>query len=192
MFGLPRAQDNREATLRKLLMAAALTVAALGGGMPAPAQDYPTRPVTLIVPFPAGGGVDAMARIVADRLTVALGQQVIIDNRGGVAGVLGMRAAAKAVPDGYTLVFTTTGTTAINPSLYASPGYDPRRDFAPIGLVAATPIVLMSHPSFPAKSIAELIAFAKRQAGKLDVGTPPPGTENYMAAELFKAMAAST
>ena len=175
--------------MRKLLMAAALSVAALGGAAPALAQDYPTRPITLIVPFPAGGGVDAMARIVADRLTAALGQQVVIDNRGGVAGVLGMRAAAKAVPDGYTLVFTTTGTTSINPSLYASPGYDPRKDFAPIGLVAATPIVIMSHPSFPAKSIAELIAVAKQRAGKLDVGTPPPGTENYMAAELFKAMA---
>ena len=86
--------------MRKLLMATALSVAALGGAAPALAQDYPTRPITLIVPFPAGGGVDAMARIVADRLTAALGQQVVIDNRGGVAGVLGMRAAAKAVPDG--------------------------------------------------------------------------------------------
>jgi tripartite-type tricarboxylate transporter receptor subunit TctC len=154
---------------------------------PASAQVYPSRPITLIVPFPAGGGVDAMARIAAERLTVALGQQIIIDNRGGAAGVIGTRAAAKAAPDGYTLVMSTSGTTSINPSLYVNPGYDPLKDFAPVGLVAATPIVVMAHPSFPAKSIAELIALAKRE-DKLDVGTPPPGTENYLAAELFKAM----
>jgi tripartite-type tricarboxylate transporter receptor subunit TctC len=155
--------------------------------VPASAQVYPARPVTLVVPFPAGGGVDAMARITAERLTVALGQQIIVDNRGGAAGVIGTRAAAKAAPDGYTLVMSTSGTTSINPSLYVNPGYEPLKDFAPIGLVAATPIVVMAHPSFPARSIAELIALAKRD-DKLDVGTPPPGTENYLAAELFKAM----
>jgi tripartite-type tricarboxylate transporter receptor subunit TctC len=167
-----------------MLLAAALCTAAVE---PASAQVYPSRPVTLVVPFPAGGGVDAMARITAERLTVALGQQVIIDNRGGAAGVIGTRAAAKAVPDGYTLVMSTSGTTSINPSLYINPGYDPLKDFAPIGLVASTPIVVVAHPSFPAKSVAELIAFAKLK-DKLDVGTPPPGTENYLAAELFKAM----
>jgi len=156
---------------------------------PARSQSYPSRPITLIVPFPAGGGVDAMARIVASGLAAALGQQVIIDNRGGVAGVIGTRAAAKAAPDGYTLVMSTSGTTSVNPSLYAHPGYDPLKDFAPIGLIAATPIVVMAHPSFPAKSIAELIALARKEPGRLDVGTPPAGTENYMAAELFKAMA---
>jgi tripartite-type tricarboxylate transporter receptor subunit TctC len=151
------------------------------------AQAYPTRPVTLIVPFPAGGGVDAMGRIVAERLTAALGRQVIVDNRGGVAGVIGTRAAAKAAPDGYTLAMSTSGITSINPSLYVDPGYDPGRDFVPIGLIAVTPIVVMAHPSFPAKTIAELIALARRD-GKLDVGTAPPGTENYLAAELFHAM----
>jgi tripartite-type tricarboxylate transporter receptor subunit TctC len=167
-----------------MLLAAALCTAAVE---PASAQVYPSRPVTLVVPFPAGGGVDAMARITAERLTIALGQQVIIDNRGGAAGVIGTRAAAKAVSDGYTLVMSTSGTTSINPSLYVNPGYDPLKDFAPIGLVASTPIVVVAHPSFPAKSVAELIAFAKLK-DKLDVGTPPPGTENYLAAELFKAM----
>jgi tripartite-type tricarboxylate transporter receptor subunit TctC len=167
-----------------MLLAAALCTAAVE---PASAQVYPSRPVTLVVPFPAGGGVDAMARITAERLAIALGQQVIIDNRGGAAGVIGTRAAAKAVPDGYTLVMSTSGTTSINPSLYVNPGYDPLKDFAPIALVASTPIVVMAHPSFPAKSVAELIAFAKLK-DKLDVGTPPPGTENYLAAELFKAM----
>jgi tripartite-type tricarboxylate transporter receptor subunit TctC len=153
----------------------------------ASAQVYPSRPITLIVPFPAGGGVDAMARITAERLTAAFGQQVIIDNRGGAAGVLSTLPPAKLPGDGYTLVMSTSGTTSINPSLYVNPGYDPLKDFAPIGLVAATPIVVMAHPSFPAKSIAALIALAKQQ-DKLDIGTPPPGTENYLAAELFKAM----
>jgi tripartite-type tricarboxylate transporter receptor subunit TctC len=172
----------------QMSLAVALCIAAsIALFVPASAQVYPSRPITLVVPFPAGGGVDAMARITAERLTVALGQQIIIDNRGGAAGVIGTRAAAKAAPDGYTLVMSTSGTTSINPSLYVNPGYDPLKDFAPIGLVAATPIVVMAHPSFPAKSIAELIALAKRD-DKLDVGTPPPGTENYLAAELFKAM----
>jgi tripartite-type tricarboxylate transporter receptor subunit TctC len=151
------------------------------------AQVYPSRPITLIVPFPAGGGVDAMARLIAERLTAAFGQQIVIDNRGGAAGVVGTRAAAKLPADGYTLVMSTSGTTSINPSLYANPGYDPLKDFVPIGLVASTPIVVMANPSYPAKSIAELIALAKQQ-DKLDIGTPPPGTENYLAAELFKAM----
>jgi tripartite-type tricarboxylate transporter receptor subunit TctC len=149
------------------LLATACCIAAIGT---ASAQVYPSRPITLVVPFPAGGGVDAMARITADRLNAALGQQVVVENR-----------------DGYTLVMSTSGTTSINPSLYVNPGYDPLKDFVPIGLVAATPIVVMTHPSFPATSIAELITLAKQQ-DKLDVGTPPPGTENYLAAELFKAI----
>jgi len=159
----------------------------LGMAATASAQVYPSRPVTLIVPFPAGGGVDAMARITAERLTAAFGQQVVIDNRGGAAGVIGTRAAATAIPDGYTLVMSTSGTTSINPSLYANPGYNTLKDFTPIGLVASTPIVVMAHPSFRATSISELIALARTQE-HLDVGTPPPGTENYLAAELFKSM----
>jgi tripartite-type tricarboxylate transporter receptor subunit TctC len=167
-----------------------LTVVIALGTASASAQVYPSRPITVIVPFPAGGGVDAMGRIVAERLTAAFGQQVVVDNRGGAAGVIGTRAAAKTAPDGYTLVMSTSGTTSINPSLYVNPGYDPLKDFIPIGLVAATPIVVMTHPSFPAKSVADMIALAKAQGG-LDVGTPPPGTENYLAAELFKSMTAS-
>ena len=152
----------------------------------AAAEDYPTRPVTLIVPFPAGGGVDAMGRLVAHRLTQVFGQQVIVDNKGGAAGVVGMRVAMHAHADGYTLVMTTSGSTSISPLLYADPGYDPLKDFAPIGLVASTPIVLMAHPSFSAHSIKDVIALAKTRS--VTAGTPPPGTENYMAAELFKSM----
>jgi tripartite-type tricarboxylate transporter receptor subunit TctC len=143
----------------------------------------------MIVPFPAGGGVDAVARIVADKLGAGLGQQIVIDNRGGAAGVIGMRLAAKAAPDGYTLTMSHTGTTSINPSLYNNPGYDPRQDFSPIGLISSTPIVLMAHPSFPAKTLPELIALAKKEPGKLNIGTPPPGTGGYLAAELFKSVA---
>jgi tripartite-type tricarboxylate transporter receptor subunit TctC len=178
-------QGNRQ--IQGLLAAAiGLTILAAGSGCAA-AQEYPSRPITMIVPFPAGGGVDAIGRILAERLSAALGQQIIIENRGGAAGVIGTRAAARAPSDGYTLAMATSGTTSINPSLYAEPGYDVARDFRPIGLIASTPIVVMSNPAFPAKTIAELIALAKT-SGRLDAGTPPPGTENYLAAELFRSM----
>src|SRR5712671_59186 len=171
------------------IAAAVLVLAALVVPRVAAAADkYPLRPITLIVPFPAGGGVDAVARIVADKLAAALGQPFVIDNRGGAAGVIGMRLAARAAGDGYTLVLAHTGSTSINPSLYANAGYDPRADFAPIGLIASTPVVLMAHPTFPAKSIAALIAMAKKEPGKINFGTPPPGTGGYLAAELFKSM----
>jgi len=166
--------------------------AQLPGACGAIAADirYPTRPITLIVPFPAGGGVDTLARVVADKLGAALGQPVVVDNRGGAGGVIGTRLGAKAAADGYTLIMSDSGTTSINPALYANPGYDVRRDFAPVGLVATTPIVLMAHPSLPAKSVPDLIALAKTQAGELNFGTPPPGTLSHLSAELFKAQAA--
>ncbi len=170
-------------------IAAVLGLAALLIPLAAAAADkYPLRPITLIVPFPAGGGVDAVARIVADKLAAGLGAPFVIDNRGGVAGVIGMRMGARAAPDGYTLVLAHTGSTSINPSLYANAGYDPRTDFSPIGLIASTPVVLMAHPSFAARSIADLIAMAKKAPGKINFGTPPPGTGGYLAAELFKSM----
>jgi tripartite-type tricarboxylate transporter receptor subunit TctC len=174
---------------RTSIAAAVVILATLAMPHAAAAADkYPLRPITLIVPFPAGGGVDAVARIVADKLAAGLGQPVVIDNRGGAAGVIGMRLGARAAPDGYTLVLAHTGSTSINPSLYANPGYDPRADYAPIGLIASTPVVLMAHPAFPAKSIAALIAMAKQEPGKINFGTPPPGTGGYLAAELFKSM----
>jgi tripartite-type tricarboxylate transporter receptor subunit TctC len=150
---------------------------------PAAAEDYPVRPITLIVPYPAGGGADAMGRIIAQNLSPALGQQVTIENRPGAGAVIGTRAAAKAAPDGYTLVMMLTGI-----SLPANTGYDLNKDFAPVGLISSTPIVVMAHPSLPAKSLADVIALAKKDPGKLTVGTPPPPTINYFAVELFKAM----
>jgi tripartite-type tricarboxylate transporter receptor subunit TctC len=167
---------------------AVLFLAAFGFA-PAHADEYPSRPVTLIVPFPAGGGVDAIGRIVADKLAADLGQPVIIDNRGGAAGVIGTRAAARAAPDGYTLVMATSGSIAINPNLYANPGYHTLKDLAPIGLISTTPIVLMAHPSAPENSLADVIASAKREPGKLNIGTPPPGTSANLGAELLKSMA---
>jgi tripartite-type tricarboxylate transporter receptor subunit TctC len=161
-------------------------------GLSAPkvsAQDYPTKPIILIVPFPAGGGVDVVGRIVAEKLSASLGQQVVVDNRGGAAGVIGTRIAKAAVPDGYTLVVATSGSIAINPNLYVNPGYQPVKDLAPIGLISSTPIVLMAHPSSPQTTLQEVIAAAKREPGKLNIGTPPPGTSANLAAELLKSMA---
>ena len=144
-------------------------------------SNYPTRSITLVVPFPAGGGVDTVARIVGEKLSAALKQQVIIDNRASGGAILGARVVAKAAPDGYTPLLGHTGTISINPSLYANVGYDPRTDFAPIGLIA-----LLVHPSLPVRSVAELIALARREPGRLAIGTSVVGSGGYMAAELFK------
>jgi tripartite-type tricarboxylate transporter receptor subunit TctC len=174
-----------------LLLAFLLMAVACGFCRSQVAADnhYPARPITLIVPFPAGGGVDAVARIIADKLASELGQPIIIDNRGGAAGVIGTRASAKAAPDGYTLIVADSGTTAINPTLYANAGYDVLRDFAPAGLIATTPIMLMAHPSLPAQSVATLIGLAKSEPGSLNFGTPPLGSLSYLATQLFKAEA---
>jgi tripartite-type tricarboxylate transporter receptor subunit TctC len=156
---------------------------------PALAQDYPTRAITLVVPYPPGGGVDAMARVVAERMSTALGQQVVVDNRGGGGGLIGTRAVQKAAPDGYTLLLGHTGTISINPSLYANSGFDPRKDFTAIGLIASMPVVLLAHPSFPARTIADVIALARKQQGNLNIGTSAVGTGGYMSAEYFKSAA---
>jgi len=162
---------------------------AAGFGCVAAGQDYPTRPISLIVPYPPGGGVDAMARIVGEKLSAALGQQVVVDNRAGGAGNIGTRAVARAAADGYTLLLGHTGTISINPSLYPNAGYDPRKDFSGIGLIASMPVALIAHPAFPARSVADLIGLAKRDPGKLNMGTSAIGTGGYMCAELFKSTA---
>jgi tripartite-type tricarboxylate transporter receptor subunit TctC len=169
---------------------AAVAIAVCCGDLtlaPAQAQDYPTRTITLVVPYPPGGGVDAMARVLGDKLSTALGQQVVVENRGGAGGNIGTRAVAKSAPDGYTLLLGHTGTISINPSLYANAGYDPRKDFAPIGLMASMPVALLAHPSFHGKTVGDVIAYAKEHPGKLNVGTSAVGTGGYLSAELFKA-----
>jgi tripartite-type tricarboxylate transporter receptor subunit TctC len=173
--------------MRRLALLAALFVCAPVA--PASAQTYPARPITIIVPYPAGGGVDAMARLIAEKFSGALGQQVVVDNRGGGGGNIGTRAVAKAAPDGYTLILGHSGSMAINPHLYTNAGYEPTRDFAGIGLIAAMPVAIIVHPSYPAKTVAELIALAKANPGKLNVGSSAIGTGSYLTAELFKATA---
>jgi tripartite-type tricarboxylate transporter receptor subunit TctC len=165
------------------IIAATLLVAAVTG-TPALAQDYPTKPITLVVPFPAGGGNDALARLVAEKMSRALGQQVVVENRGGAGGTIATRAVAKTAPDGYTILLTYTGTLAINPSLYPNAGYDPRKDFAPIGLIGSLPSVLVVHPSLAVHSVAELIAYAKANPGKVNYAFVP-GTVGHIATELF-------
>jgi tripartite-type tricarboxylate transporter receptor subunit TctC len=152
------------------------------------AQTYPTRTISLVVPYPPGGGVDALARVVAEKLSLALGQPVIVDNRAGGSGLIGTRAVARSAPDGYTLFLAHTGSISINPSLYANPGFDPRNDFAPIGLIATMPVALLAHPSFPATTVADVAAIARKEGSKLNIGTSAVGTGSYLSAELFKSI----
>src|SRR4051812_22329883 len=183
---------DKRASRRDVMIGLATTAAfaaPLLAGAAASAADYPTRAITLVVPYPAGGGVDAMARVVAQKLSDAFRQTVNVDNRGGGGGTVGTRAVARATPDGYTLLLGHTGTISINPSLYTKLGMDPRKDFAPIGLVASMPVALLAHPSFPAKTLADFIALARNEPGKLNVGTSAVGTGGYMCAELFKSEA---
>src|ERR1044072_9182531 len=168
----------------RLMLAAAFAALATV----AHAQDYPARTVTLVVPYPPGGGVDAMARVVADRLSAALGHQVVVDNRGGGSGLVGTRAVQKAGADGYTLLLGHTGSISINPSLYANAGFDPRKDFAAVGLIASMPVALIAHPSFPAKTVGETIAAMKANPGKYNIGTSAVGAGGYLSAELFKSV----
>jgi tripartite-type tricarboxylate transporter receptor subunit TctC len=153
------------------------------------AQDYPTRPVTLIVPYSAGGGNDVMARIVAERMSRTLGQQIVIENKGGAGGSIATRQVAKAAPDGYTLGLGGTGTLAINPTLYHNVGYDPRKDFVPVGLIATSALVVLVNPQVDAKTIPELIALAKRDPGKLNYASAGVGSGIHLGAELFAYMA---
>ena len=169
---------------RTCVVAAGVLALAAFAAAPSLADDYPSKPVTLIIPYPAGGGVDTVGRVIAGKLTSALGQQVVVENRPGAGSVIGIRAAAKATPDGYTLLMMTTGL-----SLVPNPGYDVAKDFAPIGTIASIPIVVMANASVPVKTLKDIIDLAKKDPGKVTVGSPPPPTLNYFGAEQFKAMA---
>ena len=164
-------------------------MATLGVGGFASAQDYPNRTISLVVPYPPGGGVDAMARVVAEKLSGALGHNVVVENRAGGSGLVGTRSFIKNAPDGYTLFLGHTGSISINPSLYANSGFDPRKDFTPIGLIASMPVALLAHPSLPAKTIADVVAIAKKEGSKFNIGTSAVGTGGYLSAELFKSIA---
>jgi tripartite-type tricarboxylate transporter receptor subunit TctC len=160
--------------------------ATLGG---AHAQDYPNRPITLVVPYAAGGGNDVMARTVAEKMSRTLGQQIVVENRAGAGGTIATRQVARAAPDGYTLVIGGTGTLAVNPTLYSNVGYDPRKDFAPVGLIGTSALVVLVHPSVAAKNIKELIDLAKKDRGKLNYASAGVGSGIHLGTVLFEQMA---
>ncbi|HSC95465.1 MAG TPA: tripartite tricarboxylate transporter substrate binding protein [Burkholderiales bacterium] len=156
---------------------------------PAQAQDYPSKPIRMIVPFAAGGILDIVARAVSERLSGSLGQPIVVDNRGGAGGSIGTEIASRAAPDGYTLLTGHIGTHAINPSVYPKLGYDPVKDFAPITLAAVFPLGLFVHPSLPAQSVRDLIALAKAKPGAINFASAGSGGPTHMAGEMLKAMA---
>jgi tripartite-type tricarboxylate transporter receptor subunit TctC len=166
---------------------AAIVLAGLAILGPAMAQSYPNRPIKMILPFPPGGPIDTMGRLIAQRMSTGLGQNVIIENRAGGGSSIGMRAVASADPDGYTLLFASSGPLAITPALYKNLDYDPNTSFVPIATVSSGPMALVVSPSLPVKSVQELVAYAKANPGKLNygctVGTPP-----HMAWGLFTVL----
>jgi tripartite-type tricarboxylate transporter receptor subunit TctC len=167
-----------------------LVVLALAlGALPSLAQPYPSKPIRIVVPFPAGGVADVYSRIIGARLTEAWGQPVVVENRTGAGGNIGAEAVAKSAPDGYTLVMGSVGTHAVNVSLFAKLPYDPVADFAPIALVAEADALLVVHPSVPARTVPELIALARSKPGALSYASAGPGTASHLAGELFKSMA---
>jgi len=170
--------------------AALLAAIALVATAPAAAQvaSYPTKPVRLVVPFPAGGTTDLLARAVAQKLSETWGQQIIVDNRPGAGGNIGSELVAKAPPDGYTLLMGTVGTHAINPSLYAKMPYNHIKDFTPVILVAGVPNVLVVNPSLPVNSVQELIAYGKANPNKLNFASSGNGTSIHLSGELFRTM----
>ncbi|MBX6318631.1 tripartite tricarboxylate transporter substrate binding protein [Pigmentiphaga sp.] len=153
------------------------------------ASPYPERPLRMIVPFPAGGAADIMARGLAQQLSEQLGQQVVIENRGGAGGTPAAEAVVNSPPDGYTLLFATMGTLAINPSLYPKLRYDPVKDFEYVSLTHTTPRVLVVHPSVQARTVQELIALAKAQPGRLSYGSAGNGSSSHLSGALFASMA---
>ncbi|MEO7726133.1 MAG: tripartite tricarboxylate transporter substrate binding protein [Burkholderiales bacterium] len=153
------------------------------------AESYPSRPIRLLVPFAAGGGGDVVGRIIAQRLSEQLGKPIVIDNRGGAGGTLGVDLAAKAAPDGYTVLLGNVGPIALSPSLYPKLPYDPVRDFAPVTMIASFPNILVANTSLPFKSVQELVAYAKSRPGKLNFASAGAGTSTHLAGELFKSVA---
>lgn len=150
--------------------------------------DYPSRPVTIIVPFPPGGNTDISGRIIAQALTARLGKSFIVENKGGAGGIIGAKAAAAAAPDGYTLLLGGSGPTTISPLIFKKAGYDVARDFVPISLLSLAPIAIVVHPSFPAKTVADLIAIAKAKPDQVTVASAGNGSSSHLSNELFQLM----
>ena len=165
-----------------MLIASMLTTSA------ALAQTWPTKPIRLMVPFPPGGSTDIVARIVAQKLSERLGQPLVIENRGGGGGTIGTAATAKTAPDGYSLAVASTSTHVVAPGVYPKLDYDPIKDFAPIGLMAVSPYLLVVNPNVPAKSLKELVELAKKQPGKLNYASAGVGSTTHLAMEMLKAV----
>jgi tripartite-type tricarboxylate transporter receptor subunit TctC len=174
------------------LCAAAVMFGLPGASVYAQAQTFPNRAITLVIPFAPGGSTSIVGRVIADKMSELLKEKVVVDNRPGAGGTVGTRAVAKSDPDGYTLLLGYTGTLGIGPSLYKNVGYDPRKDFAPIGLIGNAPNSLVVHPSFPAKTVAELIAYAKANPGKVNFGSAGAGTVSHITGEYFARSAGIT
>jgi tripartite-type tricarboxylate transporter receptor subunit TctC len=178
----------RRASNAVAVVAAILVAAMACASCGAMAADYPTHPITLIVPYPPGGGNDVIARLVANKMSASLGQPIVIENRGGAGSTIGTRDVARSAPDGYTLLIATS-SLAINPALYPDVAYDPQKDFAPIGLIATSPNFVLVNPSSAIHSVADLIASAKKEPGKLDFASTGIGTSTHLGALLFAKMA---
>ncbi len=173
--------------MKKVSMLFIVITLLVGAGIqPLIADEYPTRPIRMIVPFPPGGGNDLLARSISQPLSQAIGQSVVVDNRGGAGGQIGATLAAAAAPDGYTIFLGSIGNLTFLPVLQSKLQYDPVRDFAPVTLLATSPFILVTNPAVPAKSVKELIALAKAQPGKLNYGSAGPGSSLHMTGELFK------
>ena len=169
----------------RALQAAALALVATFSALPAQAQQYPTRPITLVVPLPPGGTNDIMARVIGERLSKSLGQQVVVENRSGGGGNIGANLVAKSEPDGYTLHFGAAGNIAINPSLFKNMPLDPAVDFVPVAPMASSMNVLVVHPSVPAKTLDEFVAFAKANPGKLNCSSTGIGTSSHLSCYIL-------
>jgi len=170
------------------ILSLAVLAACLAQVPVAQAQDYPTRPVTLVVPYPAGGGLDVLARTLGQKLADRLGKPFVIDNRPGAGTVIGANSVAKAAPDGYTIMLGTSTPLAINVTLHKNLPYDPARDFTPIVLTSNAPFMLLVHPSLPVRSVAELIKHVKERPGALSYGSAGPGSPHHLSMELLKSM----
>src|SRR5688572_25067334 len=169
---------------RSFLSAAVLCLSAFAG--PALPQSYPAKPVRVVIPFPPGQATDVIGRLVSQKLGESLGKQFVIENKPGANGVIGIDSVVQSAADGYTLLVTASGSLVINPSLYRKLSYDPLRDLAPIALLGLVPLVVVAHPSLPAKSIEQLVALAKSNPGGLSYASSGPGSAQHLAMELFK------
>ena len=168
-----------------LLCTAALVLGVCCSLDRAQAQPFPNRAITLVIPFAPGGSTSIVGRVIADKMSQLLGQSIVVDNRAGAGGTFGTKIVAKSDPDGYTILLGYTGTLAIGPSLYKNVGYDPRKDFAPIGMIGNAPNSLVVHPSLPVKTVADLIAYAKAHPGKVNFGSAGAGTVSHITGEYF-------